>query len=169
MRRSNQVRRLWPAWSGAAVAVLLSSDCAAGRDARLSVGFDAHGPYAVASGFHAVVTQGALSRVVRGSSMQVVASADNYLAASRDDIRLRPNAPTTVDVHVAAAGGDVTERVSLTPQEDWEYSVAVVVNSRRPHGLCFNVVRATPLPAVAGAATDTLFVIQSGLPRGAIC
>lgn len=154
----------------AAISVpLASAACSSNPEAHLSLGFDASGEYATAEHFFADVAQGGQSQVVRGTSMRVVAQASDYIAATKDGIRLRAGVPVTVDVHLESQAGSVTERVTWTPQEDWEYGVTAVVDRRRPQGFCFRVEHVTPLPMVAGNGADTLFVLQLGLPKGASC
>lgn len=153
----------------AAIAAALASAACSKPDAKLSLGFDARGQYAAAARFHAVVTQGMHTRVVRGTSMRVMAQAPGYFVATTEDLRLGPGEPVTVDLHLESAAGNVTERVTWTPQEDWEYGVTAVVDSRRPQGICFGIAHVAPLPPGVANSADTLFVLQSGLPKGAIC
>ena len=153
----------------AAVLTALASAACSKPGATLSLGFDARGPYAAAARFHAVVTQGVYTRVARGTSMRVVAQGPGSFTATTGNLPLGAGEPATVEVHLESAAGDVTERATWTPQEEWEYGVTAVVDSRRPQGFCFRVAHATPLPSDASASTDTLFVLQSGLPKGAIC
>jgi hypothetical protein len=154
----------------AAISVTLASAaCSGSPEAQLSLGFNARGEYATAAHFHADVSQGGQVRIIRGASMQVVAQSSGNLAATADDVRLRAGEPVTVDVHLESAAGNVTERVTWTPQEDWRYGVTAVVDTRRPQGFCFRLAHVTPLPTAAGGIADTLFVLQLGLPKGATC
>jgi hypothetical protein len=154
----------------AAISVTLASAaCSSSPEAQLSLGFNARGEYATAAHFHADVSQGGQVRIIRGTSMQVIAQASEDLAATADDIRLRAGEPVTVDVHLEGAAGNVTERVTWTPQEDWRYGVTAVVDRRRPQGFCFRLAHVTPLPTTPGNIADTLFVLQLGLPKGATC
>ena len=101
--------------------------------------------------------------------MQSQALPSGYLSATSGDIRLRAGDPVRVNVHLELATGDVTEAVTWTPQEDWEYGVSAVVATHRPAGFCSSTVHARPLPATLTSTADTLFVLQSGLPKGAVC
>lgn len=148
---------------------LASASCSRSPEAELSLGFDARGEYATPASFSADVGQGGQVRVVRGASMRIVARASDYLAVTSDEIQLQAGEPVTVDVHVESASGMVTERVTWTPQEDWRYGVRAVVDSRRPQGFCVRIAHVTALPRAAETSTDTLFILQSGLPKGATC
>ena len=152
----------------AAISVALAAGCA-GPEAKLGVSVNAHGTYAEASRYHLTITQGRLNRVIDGQSLQLSAQAPGYLAAAREGIRLSAGEPATVNIIVETSGGNAAGNVSWTPQENWEYGVAAFVDTHRPAGFCFNIVEAIALPAPAGAAVDTLYVLQSGLPKGAIC
>ena len=101
--------------------------------------------------------------------MQSQALPSGYLSATSDDIRLLAGEAATVNVHLDLATGEVTEAVTWTPQEDWQYGVTSVVAMHRPQGLCFSIVHATPLPATPNITADTLFILQGGLPKGAVC
>ena len=69
---------------------------------------------------------------------------------------------------VETSGGTVAGRVEWTPQEDWEYGVTAFVDSMRPLGFCFRVAQAVPLPVASGATPDTLYMLHSGVGKGAI-
>jgi hypothetical protein len=152
----------------AAGVALLGAACKA-PETKLDVGIDARGPYAEPSRYHVIVTQGGLSHAFDVSSMHVDAQVANSLSAGRDDIRLTPGTPVTVDVLVATASGNVAGRDAWTPREDVRYGVGAFVDTIRPRGFCFNIVQATPLPVISGTAVDTLFILHSGIGKGAIC
>ena len=101
--------------------------------------------------------------------MQSEALPSGYLSATSGDIHLRAGEAATVNVHLELATGEVTEAVTWTPQEDWQYGVTAVVSTRRPQGFCVSIVQAKPLPATPNSTADTLFVLQGGAPKGAVC
>jgi hypothetical protein len=156
-------------WSIVAVITALGASSCVTAQAALQLGYSASGQYASASLYRADITQGGLSQTVHGLSMQSEALPSGYLSATSDDIRLRAGEAATVKVHLELATAEVTEIVSWTPQEDWQYGVTSVVATHRPQGFCFSIVHATPLPATANSTADTLFILQGGLPKGAVC
>jgi hypothetical protein len=153
----------------ALITVLGGSSCRTAPAARLQLGYSASGQFASTTLFRADITQGGRSRVVRGSSMQSQALPSGYLSATSDDIPLRAGDAVTVNVHLALVTGEVTEGVTWTPQQDWQYGLTAVVATHRPQGFCFSIPHARSLPATASSTADTLFVLQSGLPKGAVC
>lgn len=151
-----------------AISAVLAAACA-GPEAKLGVSVNAHGAYAEASRYHVTITQGPLNRVIDGQTLHVSAQAPGYLAAGREGIRLSAGEPATVNIIVETSTGTAAGSASWTPQENWEYGVAAFVDTHRPAGFCFKIVEAIPLPAPAAAAVDTLYILQSGLPKGAVC
>lgn len=142
--------------------------CNGGHDPGLTIGFSAEGQYANASRFRATVHQGGAVRVIDGASMFKYVEEPDAIIASRSHIGLRPNSEVSVDITLETTAAPATARVTWTPQRDWEYGVDAVVDAHRPQGFCFHIVQAIPLPSESGA-TDTLFIAQSGLPKGAVC
>ena len=153
----------------ALILALGSSACGTGPYARLQLGYSAPGQYASTSLYRADVAQSGYSQVVHGSSMQSQALPSGYLSATSRAIRLRAGDAATVNVHLALPTGEVTEAVTWTPQEDWQYGVTAVVATHRPQGFCLSIVHARPLPATLNSTADTLFILQGGLPKGAVC
>lgn len=152
-----------------ALAAALASAACKATEAKLGAEINAHGEYAEPARFHLVLTQGGRSRAIDPSSMRVDVMAPGYFSAGRDDIPLTPGTPATVEALVETASGTVAGRVAWTPQEDWEYGVTAFVDSMPPLGFCFRVVQAVPLPVASGGAPDTLYMLHSGMGKGAIC
>jgi hypothetical protein len=163
-----QPRTSWRAMVGLILA-LGDSACATAPSARLQLSYSAHDQYASTSLYRADIAQSGHSQTVHGSSMQSQALSSGYLSATSGNIRLRAGEAATVNVHLHLATGEVTEAVTWTPQNDWEYGVAAVVATHRPQGICIAIVHARPLPATLTSTADTLFILQSGLPKGAVC
>jgi hypothetical protein len=157
-------------WSLVALILALGgSACRTAASASLHLSYNAAGQYASTSLYRADVAQRGDSQVVPGSSMQSQSLPGGYLSATSGDIRLLAGNATTVNVHLALATGEVTQAVTWTPKADWQYGVMAVVAPRRPQGFCFSIVHARPLPAAPNSTADSLFIIQSGLPKGAVC
>jgi hypothetical protein len=66
-------------------------------------------------------------------------------------------------------GAVIDVPVTWTPEKDWRYGVGTFIGPQRPLGLCFEIMHAEALPARGGTSGDSLFVLRSGLPEGAIC
>ena len=151
------------------VASIAIAACDGGHDPTLAIGFSAEGPYADASRFRATVYQLGLPYIVDGPSMLKYVDEPDAIIANRSHILLRSGSEVTVDITLETSAGPATARVAWTPQRDWDYGVDAVVDTHRPQGFCFNIVQAIPLPAASGQPVDTLFIAQSGLPKGAVC
>jgi hypothetical protein len=151
------------------VASIAIAACDGGHDPTLSIGFSAIGSYADASRFRATVYQLGFPRVIDGPSMLKYVDEPDAIIASRSHIRLRSGSEVTVDVALQTSAGPATARLAWTPQRDWDYGVEALVDTHRPQGFCVNIVQAIPLPPASGVPADTLFIVQSGLPTGAVC
>ena len=149
---------------------LAALSCDSGPQARLEVGFDAHDDYASADVLEAWVAQDGNGWLLGPLSMKSHQTSSGHYTASTGSMSLEPGKEVTVGFTISAtSGARPTETVTFTPREDWEYGVTAVIDTLRPVGLCVHVTKVHPLPAIGSGAADTLFILEAGLPRGAIC
>ncbi len=73
-----------------------------------------------------------------------------------------------VQVRLLTSAGDSLAAVAFSQsfQRRYTYGIGAVVSRVRPFGVCVGTIRAT---ALRTSPADTLFVMFSGLPSGAVC
>ena len=161
------------ALASAAVVALLAACNATSPSSRptLGVNYNARGVYADRSLFSVEIRQGAQRRVIQGSQLTAYSQTGDFLSVGVEKLSLGVGQPVSVRVALASTPGDTAAAgtVTWTPQANYEYGVGAVAGMQRPAGFCFSIAHAIALPARGGTQGDTLFVTQSGIPRGAIC
>lgn len=155
-----------------AVALCAAAGCRPGPDDRttLGIGFTATGAYADPALFTATLKRTTVQSTIRGDDLDVLSRGAGYYTGSMDAIPLPVGSEVTVTVRIADASGPIAEvPVSWTTRKGWNYGVQAMVGSRRPQGFCVGVVNAMVLPQRGATGPDSLFVMQGGLPNGALC
>jgi hypothetical protein len=146
--------------------------CRQGSDDRSTVGivYTASGAYADPALFSATLTRDNVQSTIRGADLKVLGQGANSYTGSLDALPIPVGSNVTVTVHIGDASGMVTATpVSWTVRKGWNYGVTAIVARQRAVGFCVNYVQAVLLPARGETGPDSLFVVQGGLPNGALC
>ena len=165
--RSSVVRLLIPV---ALAAASLGTRCNDEPKATLIFRYQAAGAWADPSLFRLAFSQPDRRFEFDGSDLHTRMRSQNQYVGDFTLTNVRAGDNATVSIALVASA-DTLGRGTVTwrAERDWTYSVTGWVGATRPVGPCFQVRSATPLPARGGTTGDTLFVLYTELPYGAVC
>ena len=154
------------------VAVSTAMGCTEPEGVPLSLTLFAEGAYADPSLFRAEIMQGDGRRDVPPAQLSIRARSSTHVDANVDRLWVAVGHPVTVRVAVVSTTGDTAGSavVSWTPERNWRYGVIATLGTQRFLGFCtIGTQEAVGLPPRGGNDGDSLFVVRSGLPEGAVC